>query len=270
MATSLKAFKQKLLRRVELQNQKIDKSTELVFDTLFSVTFAFSNGVQLWGGVQATPGPNEPDYLNKINQLFVLNYFKDIRDPSSPNDPTKMIKVAENSADFDFYVREITMPNVVNTRAARQPSLDDEMGRGDGGDFSIGLPKVVPASGMIRPIDAEITIKFWDTELSPIENFILPWMQEVYSPVSKIYKVSGRQPILNRTSLTADIYVNQLSARNPSKVFRRWKFVNAIPSQIDTPDFSADGGEEISTREVQFVFDTILVTNSSFTPNAIL
>ena len=206
--------------------------------TLLNVNNSGSSGT---GSTNATTNKEQPKYL--------------------PGDyMTEFLTESNGSEYWDFYLKSINIPNIIQG-SSRSESLDD----GSNMDYSPNFDFSLLSNGALTTDEKEVTMNFYDSEISFVDGFIIPWAQSMASPIGSVfsYKQNDKISPSSRFNYFGTLIVYQLSSVSGS-IIREWYFRNIRPKIINTPDFDREKGLEISTREVVFAFDRVEYYNYKF------
>jgi len=159
--------------------------------------------------------------------------------------------------DIHWLVKGINLPNM---KLADGETLINS-GSGAFGTY------VIPGMGTIEPESNTFSIDLIPTVESPIENFFVPWMEEVMS-----MNVTADVPF-RRANIFVHVYNENLFNRNSKlggvgdllsdvgNLFTEvntkytYKLTGAYPTYVDTPNLSHEGA--MDTRVVGFAFNKI-------------
>lgn len=254
---SLRQFVNKINVSQDYDNKQPDPKFTFIHERDFMVQFLLANGQSFegittllnvnnsgssgTGSTNATTNKEQPKYL--------------------PGDyMTEFLTESNGSEYWDFYLKSINIPNIIQG-SSRSESLDD----GSNIDYSPNFDFSLISNGALTTDEKEVTMNFYDSEISFVDGFVIPWAQSMASPIGSIfsYKQNDKISPSSRFNYFGTLIVYQLSSVSGS-IIREWYFRNIRPKIINTPDFDREKGVEISTREVIFAFDRLEYYNYKF------
>ena len=248
---SLRQFVNKINVSKDYDNKQPDPKFTFIHERDFMVQFLLANG-QSFEGITTllTNGSSSTENNNTNNQPTYL-----------PGDyMTEFLTESNGSEYWDFYLKSINIPNIIQG-SSRVETLDD----GSNMDYSPNFDFSLISNGTLTTDEKEVTMNFYDSEVSFVDGFIIPWAQSMASPIGSVFSYTQDNKISpsSRFNYFGTLIVYQLSSVSGS-IIREWYFRNIRPKIINTPDFDREKGLEISIREVVFAFDRLEYYNYKF------
>lgn len=214
-----------------------------------------------------SPLQNSRFYVKfKWNDATLKDNFWYIAGPVTNINQSPKVAVDENSRtiakmieDFDFYVRELQLPNIkIGGRLQSLDSLHEN---------EPGYAKTILQQSLVTPQEQTFGITFIDTEISIIDNFIEPWARLVASPKGYM-NITTDQTVKNFMGYpTAEIWV-YLFPKNydinldelDKNAIRKYVLTNCFPSILDSASLTHQNSDYME-RRVEFAFDKIFIEN---------
>lgn len=248
---SLRQFVNKINVSKDYDNKQPDPKFTFIHERDFMVQFLLANG-QSFEGI-TTLLTNSSSGTENNNTKTQPTYL--------PGDyMTEFLTESNGSEYWDFYLKSINIPNIIQG-SSRVETLDD----GSNMDYSPNFDFSLISNGTLTTDEKEVTMNFYDSEVSFVDGFIIPWAQSMASPIGSVfsYKQDNKISPSSRFNYFGTLIVYQLSSVSGS-IIREWYFRNIRPKIINTPDFDREKGLEISIREVVFAFDRLEYYNYKF------
>lgn len=248
---SLRQFVNKINVSKDYDNKQPDPKFTFIHERDFMVQFLLANG-QSFEGITTllTNGSSGTENNNTKTQPTYL-----------PGDyMTEFLTESNGSEYWDFYLKSINIPNIIQG-SSRVETLDD----GSNMDYSPNFDFSLISNGTLTTDEKEVTMNFYDSEVSFVDGFIIPWAQSMASPIGSVFSYTQDNKLSpsSRFNYFGTLIVYQLSSVSGS-IIREWYFRNIRPKIINTPDFDREKGLEISIREVVFAFDRLEYYNYKF------
>ena len=254
---SLRQFVNKINVSKDYDNKQPDPKFTFIHERDFMVQFLLANG-QSFEGITTLLNAN----TNGSGGTGSNNATTNKEQPKYlPGDyMTEFLTESNGSEYWDFYLKSINIPNIIQG-SSRVETLDD----GSNMDYSPNFDFSLISNGTLTTDEKEVTMNFYDSEISFVDGFIIPWAQSMASPIGTVfsYKQNDKTLPSSRFNYFGTLIVYQLSSVSGS-IIREWYFRNIRPKIINTPDFDREKGLEISTREVVFAFDRVEYYNYKF------
>ena len=242
----------------DLENQPKPEYT-FIHEYEFMVTFMLADGKKFEGVVSTIADSfqkksnydlNKKDDKGKIKKEDTQNYF------IHGDYISKFLDQGVADKDWDFYLKSIDLPNI-QYGSGRTESLDE----GQNTAYGPGMNYALNSNGSVTTDEQEFTCIFYDTELSFIDGFLIPWMQDIANPRVRIFGAtvasgSTYYPESTKFNYYGTIILYQISSVTGS-IVREWRLRNCRPKIINTPDFDKEKSAEYMTREVVFIFDRL-------------
>lgn len=243
----------------DLENQPKPEYT-FIHEYEFMVTFMLADGKSFEGIVNTI---QESHNVGFTYDTLVDDYSttKDTSDQKYFIHGDYISKFLDKSVadkDWDFYLKSIDLPNI-QYGSGRTESLDE----GQNTAYGPGMNYALNSNGSVTTDEQEFTCIFYDTELSFVDGFLIPWMQDVANPRVRVFDTatalkSNSTYYSNSTKFNyyGTIILYQISSVTGS-IVREWRLRNCRPKIINTPDFDKEKSAEFMTREVVFIFDRL-------------
>lgn len=241
----------------DLENQPKPEYT-FIHEYEFMVTFMLSDGKKFEGVVSTI---QESRNIGFEYDELVDDSNRDTSDQkyfTHGDYITKFLNTGVADKDWDFYLKSINLPNI-QYGSGRTESLDE----GQNTAYGPGMNYTLNSNGSVTTDEQEFTCIFYDTELSFVDGFLIPWMQDVANPRVRVFDTStalksGSTYYSNSTKFNyyGTIILYQISSVTGS-IVREWRLRNCRPKIINTPDFDKEKSAEYMTREVVFIFDRL-------------
>lgn len=235
----------------ELDNQPKHEYT-FIHEYEFMVSFSLANGINFTGIKQIIDEKWKNHEKTDVKDINGTELFFS----KPPDYIEKFLDSSFQEQNWDFYLKSIDLPNITYG-SGRAESLDD----GNNMSYSPGFDHTLISNGAVTTDEKEITCIFYDSELSFVDGFIIPWMQDVANPRATLYQTidADKKFVFNgsaKFNYYGTIIIFQISSVTGS-IVREWRIRNARPKIVNTPDFDKEKGNEIMTREVVFAFDRL-------------
>lgn len=239
----------------ELDNQPKHEYT-FIHEYEFMVSFSLANGISFTGIKKIIEAKWENHEKTDVKSIKSDNKDTKLSFSRPPDYIEKFLDSSFQEQNWDFYLKSIDLPNITYG-SGRAESLDD----GNNVSYSPGFDHTLISNGAVTTDEKEITCIFYDSELSFVDGFIIPWMQDVANPRATLYQTidSNNKFVFNgsaKFNYYGTIIIFQISSVTGS-IVREWRIRNARPKIVNTPDFDKEKGNEIMTREVVFAFDRL-------------
>lgn len=244
----------------DLENQPKPEYT-FIHEYEFMVTFMLADGKSFEGIVNTIQDSHD---LTFISEYESENNIKNSNDTSEQkyfihgDYIKKFLNTGVADKDWDFYLKSIDLPNI-QYGSGRTESLDE----GQNAAYGPGMNYALNSNGSVTTDEQEFTCIFYDTELSFVDGFLIPWMQDVANPRVRVFDTttalkSNSTYYSNSTKFNyyGTIILYQISSVTGS-IVREWRLRNCRPKIINTPDFDKEKSAEFMTREVVFIFDRL-------------
>ncbi len=203
------------------------------------------------------------NYNYTVNLMLPQNIsFSNLYGVSAEDD--EEMKYLFGGQEFDFFVNEIEIPNV---KIGGKP-LDT--GLIENGKFLSTYQNVQNAF----PITDEnkVKLKLYATDYSVFDTLFVTWLQSMgkNKPHATNFDNLKSVPILLRGGLTVNVYSNYnygnskfsntvgITTNTP---VIKYEFVGIYPETIDMPNFTQDTDGKPQIREVQFLFNKMIISS---------
>lgn len=245
----------------DLENQPKPEYT-FIHEYEFMVTFMLADGKSFEGIVSTIQDSHNVEFgWDELASGNDSNITKDTSDQKyfiHGDYMTKFLNTGVADKDWDFYLKSIDLPNI-QYGSGRTESLDE----GQNTAYGPGMNYALNSNGSVTTDEQEFTCIFYDTELSFVDGFLIPWMQDVANPRVRVFDTStalksNSTYYSNSTKFNyyGTIILYQISSVTGS-IVREWRLRNCRPKIINTPDFDKEKTAEYMTREVVFIFDRL-------------